>query len=160
MQILTSATTSINKNKLPASTKKIPFYAFQGSKVLDIGGGKFDNLKDFLKQEYNIDLFIYDKFNRTNEDNQRALHCEPSLIICNNVLNVIDSTDTIKDIAHLITSFNVPYIVQVYEGDKTNKGKQSKKDCYQRNELTKEYLQFFPTAKIQKGLINGGYLIL
>lgn len=160
MQKFTSAKTSINKSKLPASTKKIPWYAYQNKKVLDIGGGKFDNLKGFLKQEYNIDLFIYDKFNRTHEENQTALHCEPELIICNNVLNVIDSIDTIKDIAHLITTFKVPFIVQVYEGNKTNEGKQTNKDSYQRNATIKEYLQYFPNAKIQKGLIVDGHLIL
>jgi ABC-type Fe3+-hydroxamate transport system substrate-binding protein len=155
MQNFTSAKTSINKNKLPASTKKINWELYRGKKVLDVGGGKFDNLKDFLKLNFEIDLFIYDKFNRTNTENEMALTCQPDLIISNNVLNVIDSIDIIKSIISTIEGYQKPFYISVYEGNKTNIGNATNKDCYQRNERTKEYLKYFNNAVLKNNLIIG-----
>ena len=142
-QNFTSAETSINKSKLPATTKKIQWELYRNKKVLDIGGGKFDNLKDFLKQNFNIDLFIYDKFNRGFKENIKALKCNPDLIICNNVLNVIDSDEVIQHICNMIQNYFTPFYVSVYEGNKTGYGRCTSKDSYQRNQTTKNYLKFF-----------------
>ena len=162
MQKMTSANTSINKGKLPASTKKINWEQYRGQKALDIGGGKFDNLKDHLKAEYDIDLYIYDKFNRTAEENVKALSCEPQVVICNNVLNVIDANEVVEEIVARIVGYTVCFdadaYVSVYEGDKTGKGRVTKKDCYQRNERLTEYLKFFKRwnveSRIEKGMIR------
>ncbi len=154
IQEFSSKETSINKNKLPASTKKIDFSQFEGMQGLDIGGGKFDNLKDTLKDNYNIDLFIYDKFNRTETENGQALLCQPAFILCNNVLNVIKEDDIILDIIKLIECYNVPFFLSVYEGDKTGDGKQSKKGCFQRNQKIQDYVKFFTVdIKIKNGII-------
>lgn len=155
IQEFTSKETSINGKKLPASTKKIPFEIYRGKNILDFGGGKFDNLKDYLKREYDINLFIYDKFNRTDAENFEALGCRPSAIICNNVLNVIQEDEIIQIIANLIQAYNVPYFVSVYNGTGSGSGKKSKNDCYQRHEKTKEYLKFFKGANLVKNVIVG-----
>ena len=153
IQKYSSAKTSINKNKLPSSTKKIQWELYRGLKVLDFGGGKYNNLKDFLKATYNIDLFIYDKFNRSIEENELAINCKPDMIVCNNVLNVIDSIEVIQDIVNFIQGFNVPYCVSVYTGNNSNIGSITGKDTYQRNEKTKEYLKYFKNAKLYKNMI-------
>lgn len=155
LQKYSSAKTSINKNKLPKSTKTVPFYFYSNQKVLDIGGGKFDNLKDYLKANFNIDLFIYDKYNRDQQQNETALNCNPTIIICNNVLNVIDNEEVIQDVANFIQSYNVPYFISIYEGNRTGTGKATGCDQYQRNETLKSYLKYFPKATICKGLIVG-----
>ena len=94
MQQYSSMNTSINKNKLPASTKNIPWSNYAGQNVLDFGGGKYNNLKDFVKTTYDVNLFVYDLFNRTEIENVQAMKCNPSVIVCNNVLNVISEGDS------------------------------------------------------------------
>ena len=153
-QKFTSAETSINKNRLPASTKKIEWEQYRGKKVLDVGGGKFDNLKDYLKGEYNIDLYVYDKFNRSEEENEQALSIKPSLVICNNVLNVISEDEVVEGLVGFIQGYGVDYVVSIYEGNRSGEGKASKKDCYQRNEKVGEYVKFFGEgAEVRKGMI-------
>lgn len=162
MQTMTSANTSINKGRLPASTKKIDWEQYRGQRVLDYGGGKFDNLKNHLKAEYEIDLYIYDKFNRTEEENKVALECQPQAVTCNNVLNVIDSEQTLKYISDWLIAYKIvckaDIYISVYEGDRKGVGRKSKKDCYQRNEKLKEYLRLFENRKlevnIEKGMIR------
>jgi hypothetical protein len=153
-----SANTSVNSTKLPASTKKINWEVYRNCNILDIGGGKFNNLKDYLKESFNIDLYIYDKYNRTTEENTTALYCHPSVIICNNVLNVIEENSIIDQITKLIQAYKVPFFISVYEGNRTGLGKTTKKDCYQRNEKTADYLKFFFTgnATVKNNLIVGG----
>ena len=154
LQKRTSSNTSINAKKLPAISKKVDWKKFSGKTVLDIGGGKYNNFKEWLKASYNVDLLIYDKFNRSIEENQEALSCTPSLIICSNVLNVIDSNEVIEQIVDLIESYNTEYIITVYQGNGSNIGNETKKDCYQRNSKISEYLRFFKTGKLVKGTIT------
>ena len=51
-----------------------------------------------------------------------------------------------------------PYFFKIYEGNKSEVGKQTKKDCWQRNQKTKDYLQHFnfseTTPMIYKGFIT------
>ena len=72
-QRFTSKETSINKNKLPSSTKKINWELYRGQKVFDFGGGKFDNLKNYLKENFDITLYVYDKYNKSDEENSLAI---------------------------------------------------------------------------------------
>lgn len=152
--MITSKNTSINKNKLPASTKLICWDLYRGQNVLDFGGGKFDNLKEYLKINYSISLFIYDKYNRSSEENRVALTCNPVVIICNNVLNVMEDS-TLNEVVPFIRNLRKPVIFSIYEGDKSGIGKITKKDCYQRNEKIEEYIEplktyFLKVSKIGK----------
>jgi hypothetical protein len=127
-QEYTSKHTSINKNKLPASTKKNDWNLYRNKIIIDYGGGKYNNLRDYLKQNYNITLYIYDPYNRTQEEN----------------------TITLKQVQNAL---RINFYISIYEGNKSNIGQATKKDCYQRNEKTKEYLRFFKFATITKNMI-------
>lgn len=142
-QTTTGKGTSINSRCLPASTKKIDWKQYQGQNVLDVGGGKFDNLKDYLFETYSIRLYIYDPYNRGEDENNAALSCNPAAVISNNVLNVVDCDESLIQIIDLISSYNVPYYISVHEGDRSGIGKITGKDSYQRHAKTKDYLKFF-----------------
>lgn len=157
-QNYTSANTSINSSKLPTVYKKVDFHAMAtcfGLSVLDYGCGKFNNGKEFLEEEYGIDWFGYDPYNRTAEENREALTIIPNCILCSNVLNVIDNEEVIQQIVDDITGTELPYFFTIYEGNGSGVGCPTKGDCYQRNEKTKDYLRFFPeTAVVRKGVIT------
>lgn len=156
MQKYTSKATSINSARLPSAIKKIDWEQYKGSIVLDIGGGKFNNVKDYLLNNYNITLYIYDPYNRSKEENDLALSCKPTLVICNNVLNVIDSDESIIELIKLVISYSVSFVFSIYEGDKTGVPKVTGKDQYQRNQKTKDYLKFFgDNIILKKGMIIG-----
>lgn len=144
-QKYTSRHTSINSTKLPASTKYIPWEKYKGKNVLDYGGGKFDNLKDYLKDNYDINLYIYDKYNRPLPDNEIAMANTYDLIICNNVLNIIMEDELVQEAVNNIRQrLNKDGVAcfYIYECDKSGIGKETKNDCWQRNELTKDYIRF------------------
>ena len=61
-------------------------------------------------------------------------------MICSNVFNVIKEKEVIYDLYKMIRSFEVPYFITVYEGDKSWVGRETKKDCYQRNETIDAYV--------------------
>lgn len=61
-QTITSASTSMNVSKLPKSSKMIPFELYAYGTGLDYGAGKFNNYVEFLKDEYHITLYCYDKY--------------------------------------------------------------------------------------------------
>lgn len=148
-QSISSKHTSVNKSKLPAIYSYIDWNKYKGSNILDYGAGKFDNTRVYLKDNYNINLYTYDKYNRTEDENIEALNCIPSAIICANVLNVIKEDNIIQDIVNKCLSYNVPTFFQIYEGGKTGIGSISKKDCWQRNENVGHYVRFFKNKNIQ-----------
>ena len=158
-QKFSSANTSINKNKLPALAKKVNFSKFEGCKVLDYGCGKYDNFLQYLTS-CNMTAFGYDKFNRDNIVNEKALSQQYDVITCNNVLNVIAENDVITSIVKHIRSLlvlNGTAFVTVYEGNKSGIGAISKADCFQRNEVTKRYIpilkQYFSNVEVKKNVL-------
>lgn len=142
----TSANTSINKNKIPTAFKT---YIPHGI-VLDYGCGKYiDHIKKYCFEKGCLGYLPYDKYNQSDDVNKTVLTYGRTwgadTIYCCNVLNVIDSDDIIIDILNDINTcmhLNSVAYIQIYEGDKSGKGKVTKTDCYQRNELTKEYIKF------------------
>lgn len=154
MQTITSANTSVNSSKLPAISKKIDWEQFRNGTIIDYGGGKYDNFKHFLKENYNIELLVYDPYNRSDEENKEVLgyltpntspicFC-PSAIICNNVFNVIKEDEIVADLIKKFLKL-VPFcsvFITVYEGNNLGIGGISKKDCYQRNCSTKFYKEW------------------
>lgn len=159
-QTYTSANTSINSAKLPAIYNKIDFKKAweEGNHIIaDYGCGKFDNAKDFVRG-MGFKWLGYDRFNRSYGENKNFLDIvrffTPYMMICSNVLNVIDSDEEVQRIAQYIRCNSIHYFVTVYEGDKSGKGRTTKYDCYQRNERVKEYLKYFPNAVVYKGVIT------
>ncbi|MDM8560587.1 hypothetical protein [Candidatus Parabeggiatoa sp. HSG14] len=136
MQHITSAATSLNQVN-PAIKNVLPHLS--GLTVLDIGGGKYDTNKIYATG-LGVKLYIYDKFNRPEAENTQALACNPDIIVCNNVLNVIDDGQAMRNVIALCASYQVPCYFTVHEGNKSGIGGISKKECWQRNWKTADYV--------------------
>lgn len=83
------------------------------------------------------------------------------LVMCCNVLNVIAENEVIEGIMtdiknHVVNGAVI--VFQIYEGNKSGEGRPTKNDCYQRNEATKNYIQFinkyFNVVKIAGNIIQ------
>jgi hypothetical protein len=146
-QQITSADTSINKEKLPAGygkLKKLGVFK-PGQRVVDIGGGRFDNaVEDLAKQD--VELLVYDPFNRTPEHNKAVADViadgGADVAVSNNVLNVIEEPENIKRVIEQAENAIKPgdkAYFTVYAGNRSGKGAQTTKG-YQRNEPTSDYV--------------------
>lgn len=98
-QQFTSAKTYINSKKLPAIVSKVEkFKGFIKDVInLDLGGGRFDIVTDYLKSQYIITNLILDPYNRTAEHNTYIENIinrtKVDNVTISNVLNVINSID-------------------------------------------------------------------
>lgn len=74
-------------------------------RVLDVGGGQFDCNKNYLKKSKNIDLFIWDPFNRSQEHNLEVFSAfsveKADAVTSMSVLNVIPELES--RLAHITT---------------------------------------------------------
>ena len=145
-QTYTSANTSVNSKRLPAIYKKIDWYRIKNRYgdlvVLDIGAGKYtQHIKEYIESKGG-EYIPYDPYNLSAEDNlyASANFDRANVIICSNVFNVIKETDVIYDLHEMITKYNVPYFISVYEGDRSWIGHETKKGCWQRNEPIDAYI--------------------
>lgn len=147
-QNFTSKDTSINKGKLPAIYRKLSDKVLRFKTVIEYGCGKYtEHIREHLESLYCVPFF-YDPYNQPEEENGKALNAIKSAIfaapfdvaICSNVLNVIDSDETVNEIIRKLVRIATDTYITVYEGDKTGKGKQTGKDQYQRNEKAAAYL--------------------
>lgn len=159
-QEFTSANTSINSTKLPAVFSKV---TFQPNTInIDYGGGKFDNVADYLSKFKVINL-VYDPYNRSSEHNKKVLDLVDDnngadTITCSNVLNVIKEPkvrlNVISNIYKLLKPEGIAYF-SVYEGDRSSVGKETTKG-YQLNKPIVEYVseveQLFSNV-VKKGSI-------
>lgn len=124
-QEFTSENTSINSIKMPKTIKKIEPILSIGQKWADIGGGKFDNLKEHLKT-FGADLFIYDPFNRSQEHNTEIVkqisNSQCDGVMVNNVLNVILEKENRKQVIEqafdCLKSGGTAYF-KIYEGNRS-----------------------------------------
>ena len=162
MQNFTSATTSVNKTKLPAVYGKVKAFA---PSVLDYGCGKYtDHIADYL-DSVGANLIPYDPYNQPDSVNLDAFdhiryhmrHHTPLDVVCSNVLNVIDSDGEVSRICHdiekIATVTGGTAYITVYDGDRSCVGRQTGKDSFQRNAPLRDYLRFFHNATIKHGMI-------
>lgn len=160
-QEFTSENTSINSNKLPAIFKMVSFEP--GTTNIDYGGGRFDNVAEYLTQ-YDVINLVYDPYNRTSEHNKEVLRTlrragGADTATCSNVLNVIKEPEVRKNVLENISKIVKPggkVYITVYEG--SGKGDEGPtKAGYQLNRKTADYLeeiqQVFPDAKRRGKLI-------
>jgi hypothetical protein len=147
-QEITSAATSINVAKLPAAYNKLKKAGIftKGMKMVDIGGGKFDNAVDMLKKE-GVDLKVYDPFNRSAQHNKDVAQAvqggQVDASISNNVLNVIKEKENqllVVEQAFDAVKGNGKAYFSVYEGSKSGVGKETKAG-FQHNKKTSEYIE-------------------
>lgn len=138
MQTITSKGTSINKTKLPAIYNKIDWESLsciKGRNILDIGCGRYtDHIKEFVESK-GFRYTGYDPYWATDAD----LTKEYDVIICSNVLNVIDDDKAMERVHLQVVYHQAPYFITVYEGDGSGRGRKTGKDTYQRNQKTIEY---------------------
>ena len=155
-QKYSSAATSINSSKLPALFKLVKFE--EGSINLDYGGGKFDNVAEYLEDTYGATNLVYDKYNRTAEHNRDVLaqirkNGGADTVTCSNVLNVIaeesERLAVLRNCKRYLKSGGTCYIT-VYEGNGSGEEGPTKAG-YQLNRKTKDYedeiTSVFPGAK-------------
>lgn len=160
-QEFTSENTSINSTKLPAVFKMVSFEP--GTVNIDYGGGRFDNVADYLSQ-YDVINLVYDPYNRTPDHNREVVkmvkdHGGADTATCSNVLNVIKEREVrinvLNNIKKLVKPSGEVYIT-VYEG--TGKGDEgATKSGYQLNRKTADYMEeiqeVFPDARRKGKLI-------
>lgn len=161
-QEFTSEKTSINADKLPALFKMVKFSP--NTLNLDYGGGKFDNVTEFLAEQ-DVANLVYDPYNRSAEHNKSVLAKVRSnggadTITCSNVLNVVKEPEVrqsiLTNIKKLLKPNGTVYIT-VYEGLR-DKPEGPTKSGYQLNRKTEDYLdeirQVFPDAERRGKLIT------
>lgn len=177
MQLFTSKNTSVNKDKFPKLYNTLNWkQAFKRCEemtdplieneifVLDYGCGKYTNhLRQLVYSQENRDVVHwigYDSYNMETIDEETKWFCnhpqEIDIFVCSNVLNVINDEDEIFHIIKIASQAKF-FFFTVYEGDKTEVGKVTKTDCWQRNEKVKSYLRFFSNQEnivIRKGVIT------
>ena len=73
------------------------------------------------------------------------------------MFNVIKEMDVIYDLHGMITKYNVPYFISVYEGDKSWIGHETKKGCWQRNDTIDAYLISCREGIFKKVITNIAY---
>ena len=142
-QQITSAATSINEQRLPATFNRVTFE--KGTINADIGGGRFDNGTQFLASK-GVQNIIYDPFNRSAEYNAKSVEQirggKADTVTVNNVLNVIQeqlSRDlTIAQAADALKPDGTAYFL-IYEGDKSSFSRETTKG-WQENRPAESYM--------------------
>jgi len=143
-QEYTSAETSINRDKTPATFGRVKWE--RGTVNADIGGGRFDNATDFLARR-GVKNHIFDPFNRSKEHNDRVSSTiadgGADTATVNNVLNVIKEPGNrhkvIAQAADAIKLDGEAYFL-IYEGNRSGKGGPTKAG-YQNNLAAKSYIK-------------------
>ena len=146
-QLYDSAETSINVSKKPAGYNELKKRGEikEGDLIVDIGGGKFDNLVDDAAEQ-GATVKVYDPFNRSPEHNKDVVDSvrdgKADMAMSHNVLNVIQEDKNIIDIARQAENAVKPggkAHFSVYEGTGKGEGKVTTKG-YQRNQKTQDYI--------------------
>ena len=162
----TSAATSINSTKLPRVYNLATFAP--GEIVLDYGCGRYtDHIRAALPA--GVEYLPYDPYNQPQAVNYSSTLAvdaarrdgHPVTVVCSNVLNVIDNAAVVQEIATQIESIarrtGGRYLVTIYEGNRTGEGRETGRDQWQRNERAADYLKYFTSAQIRRGVITASF---
>lgn len=162
-QEISSAETSINSSKIPTLFHLVDFK--DGSLNLDYGGGKFDNVADYLESEYGATNLVYDPYNRSSEHNKAVLdqvrkNGGADTVTCSNVLNVIKEPSArlavIRNCKNYLKNGGTAYFT-VYVGDSSGVGKITSKG-YQLNQKTPWYVD--EISQVFSNVSRKGQLII
>lgn len=159
-QEFTSENTSINAKNLPAVFNKVSFEP--GTVNIDYGGGRFDNVAEYLVN-YDVINLVYDPYNRSREHNRdvvntiRRIGGADSATLAN-VLNVIKEPEVRADVLRKMKKMVKPggkVYIQIYEGNHSGDGSPTKSG-YQTNrkavDFEEEILTYFPNAKRRQNI--------
>ena len=180
MQKHSSKNTSVNIYRLPAVYKKIPWNKYTNTvddyHVIDIGCGRMETqvlISNHLHRQKVNHFIPYDPYHNSlvsvktanafmnNSDIRKV-------IVCSCVLNVIDNDQALNKLIARICDMSViqepngvyrmnPVYIAVYEGNKSGMGRETKKDCWQRNERLSAYLNKFNDYIKQKYNHNANF---
>lgn len=148
MQVCSSKNTSVNTKRLPRvynllDWNKLFRELWQPGKpkltVYDYGCGREISHIQAAVNSKGFDYFGYDKSWYPSQQFPENLE-NAGLIICSNVLNVIDSSEEIKRIQRMVRSAGVPWFITVHEGDKSGISRVTKEDCFQHNLPLEHYI--------------------
>lgn len=127
-------TSNGNANKLPYLLSYLKAKDTKET-ILNFGCGKHYKRHEKM---FGASLINYDC--NIEEVNELPNINQFQIVICNNVLNVIEDTQEIKDILDYFDTLKGKKIfVTVYEGDKTGKGRYTVLGTYQQNKKFKDY---------------------
>ena len=143
-QEISSAATSIST--LNRIYKLIPKFGYQDETIImDYGCGKYNKNKEEA-EKHGFRWFGYDPYNRSEDENKLTSKLmklvKPHIIICSNVLNVLESDDILKDVLNQIYNYaseDTDIYITIYEGDKSGVCKVTTKG-YQRNTKLDDYI--------------------
>lgn len=167
---ITSAATSINKNKPPAIVKLVEKLGGfkRGQSVFDYGCGKYPEVTEkAIKSKTRVSYAGYDTYNRTQEENDKAHRAIPDgcahVVLLSNVLNVIhpvaiQAVTVVK--ANRKLRIGGTLYITVYEGDKSGSGRETKKDCWQENRKTEDYMKMIQDIFGKENVTRKGKLII
>ena len=151
-QKYTSKNTSVNVKRIPYLVNHINWELFKGGRCLDYGSGQ-PNLNTWdLIRSYKIQYLPYDPYWLDEIINNKAMALYPTIVICSNLLNVIAENEIVHYIHNYIRGLKIPFFIKIYEGDKSFISRETKKDCFQRNLPTEEYL--YSDEIVYKGIIT------
>lgn len=157
-QKYSSKDTSVNSAKLPA-IYNLRSEQLKEKEILDIGGGKYDIAKVWGAQN-GSQVTIYDKFNRSEKENNEALAVQKyDVAIISNVLNVICEPEIRQSLVQLATEKAPITYITVYEGNGSGVGAVSKKDCWQENRKTKDYVKEIQSYVPEMSVTRSGKVI-
>ena len=143
-QEITSQETSINERKIPAVFNQVKEWK-EGTVNADIGGGRFDNVTNWLRdrgvENLIIDWFNRDRaFNEANINRVRGGRADTATI--SNVLNVIQEPDArelvIRQAADALKEDGTAYFY-IYEGNGSGQGRATTKG-WQENRKAASYM--------------------
>lgn len=107
--------------------------------ILDYGCGRYyENCKAYAKEHGALTWTGFDPYWKPQDLSFRTF----DTIICANVLNVIKVNRDLDICIGRVLQMLAPLAVavfQIYEGDRSGTGKETKPDCWQRNERTQKY---------------------
>lgn len=161
-QKYTSAKTSINSSKLPAIFNMINLQP--GTINLDFGGGKFDNVAEYLADK-DITNLVYDPYNRSSEHNKEVIaqvkaNGGADSATISNVLNVIAeeaARNIVLNNVYRLTKPDATIYITVYEGDSSGNPGETKSG-YQLNRKTADYME--EIEKVFPNVVRKGKLII
>lgn len=128
-----------NINKIPRGLNLIYQAGYKRAINYGCGLGYENHTKHFCGL---MDLINYDPFIKgismkpnSNFHNRK----KPDVVVCNNVLNVIEDDKIINEVLDDLESYGLPVYITIYEGNGSGVGAKTKTGTYQRNMKTKEY---------------------
>ena len=141
----------MNTHKVPVIFGKIDC----NQSIFDWGCGKAPEIIRKYVEDHGGTYYGYDPYNDAGEFPHGARF---DLVTFSNVLNVIAEDEILIDEVSTALTLAPVVAIAVYEGNRSGVGKQSKKDCYQRNQPLGWYKEFFDKigefkTRIKKGVL-------